>query len=174
MDLSRERRSKLLVYILIVAFVLLIFLVLTGCGGKEPGNVGGNAPVTGPVTQGEIELEDGKKINFGTGKSGENMELPADFPVDVLPLLDDAQIYHVNTNDSNKAIGITFLSEKSLAEAVAFYQEVMKDGKINMENENEDMYMAMGSKDGYAVTISMTKTPDKKSNILLDVTPLAQ
>ena len=71
-----------------------------------------------------------------------NSRLPAEFPADILPLLDDARIYHVNTNDANKAIGIVFLSEKSFAEAVAFYKEVMQNGKVNMENEDNGIYIA--------------------------------
>jgi predicted small secreted protein len=161
-----------------VAFVLLISLALTGCGGggkdlsssKEPASSGDSAPVSDPIAQGTIELEGGGEINFGTGEIGENMELPAEFPADILPLLDDARIYHVNTNDANKAIGIVFLSEKSFAEAVAFYKEVMKNGEVNMENEDNGVYIAAGSKGDYAVSISIT-TSDNKTNILLDATP---
>lgn len=156
-----------------VIFILLISLALVGCGGgsKGPTKIGENAPITGPVTEGEIEYEDGTKVNFGTAKSGEGMELPADFPVDVLPLLDDAEINFVNINDANNGIGITFVTAKSFDQAVAFYKEVMTDGQINMETQQDNMYMVAGAKGAYSVIITITHQAGHKVNILLDATP---
>lgn len=170
-QIKEESSVKRINTALIIA--LIISLALTGCGGgsKDTTKIGGNSPITSPVTEGKIELEGGGEINFGTGKGGENMELPADFPVDVVPLLEDAKINFVNTNDANNAIGITFLTDKHFDEAVSFYQEVMAAGEINMENKGDSSYLVMGAKGDYVVTISITKTPDNKSNVLLDVTP---
>jgi hypothetical protein len=91
--------------------------------------------------------------------------------VDVLPLLDDAEINFVNTNDANNAIGVTFATAKSLDQAVAFYKEVMADGEINMETEQDNMYMVAGAKGSYSVVISITHQAGHKVNILLDATP---
>lgn len=159
--------------IITLVIILTISFALTGCGGKESTKIDDNSPVTGPVTEGTIELEDGKEINFGTGKSGESMDLPEDFPVDILPLLDDAKINFVNVNDSNKGIGVTFLTDTSFDEVVIFYKEVMKDGKINMETEEENLYMVAGTKGSYSVIISATYQPGVGLAVLLDATPLS-
>ena len=141
-------------------------VVVIGCGdGNDKGNLAKVTP-----TGGTIELGD-SKINYGTAKPGQNLSLPDEFPVDVLPLLDDARINFVNTNDANQAIGITFLTDKSFDEAVEFYQKVMQDGKVTMESKQDNSYILIGSKGSYAVSISITYQTGEKVFVLLDVTP---
>lgn len=159
----------------VLIMALIISLTLTGCGGgdKETVDTGGNAPVTGTVTQGKVEPGDGSKINPGTGKSNQSMELPAEFPTDVLPVLDDAQIDHVMKNETNKSINITFTTGKSLEEATAFYKEVMNSGKVTLENGGADNYAIGGSKGDYAVAISIVVVQGK-TYVQLDATPSAK
>lgn len=152
----------------ILLFALIMSLVLIGCGGGEDQ---ATKDTGSPATEGTVKLEDGSKVNYGTAKPGTSLSLPDAFPKDIVPLLDDAEINFVNTNDANKAIGVTFSTDKSLDEAIAFYQKVMADGKVNVENKGEGTYFIVGSKDSYAVTISMTYKPGEKMNVLLDVTP---
>ena len=99
------------------------------------------------------------------------MSLPDEFPVDILPLMDDARIDFINTNDANQAIGITYQTDKSFDEVIAFYQEVMQDGKVSMQSSQDDSYIIIGSKGSYAVTISITNQNGKQVFVLLDVTP---
>lgn len=152
--------------IALLIMVLMMSVVVIGCGdGNDKGNIDKVTP-----TGGTIELGD-SKINYGTAKPGQNLSLPDEFPVDVLPLLDDARINFVNTNDANQAIGITFLTDKSFDEAVEFYQKVMQDGKVTMESKQDNSYILIGSKGSYAVSISITYQTGEKVFVLLDVTP---
>lgn len=92
----------------LIVIVLMMSAVVSGCGGgKDNEN-------TDPVTGGNIDLGGGNKVNYGTAKPGKNLSLPDEFPADILPLMDDARIDLINTNDANKAIGITFQTDKSL------------------------------------------------------------
>lgn len=152
----------------ILLMVLLTSTALIGCGGDKGKE---NIAVNGPATGGTIDLGDGQVIDFGTAKQGESLTLPEKFPVDVLPLLDDAEINFVNVNESNQGIGITFLTDKSFDEAVVFYKEVMEDGKIDMQTSEDNVYMMMGSKASYSIVISITYQPGQKVAILLDATP---
>lgn len=152
--------------------VLFIFLALTGCGGgdKEPAETSGNAPEGDNVTQETVEQRNDSEINLGTGKSGKNMELPAEFPNDIIPLLDDAQIDNIIKNDANKAININFNTGKSMEEAAAFYKEVMKDGSDTQEISGEDSYIIIGVKDDYVVTIAIV-VPQGDTIVNIDVRP---
>lgn len=152
--------------IALLIMVLMMSVVVIGCGdGNDKVNLNKVTP-----TGGTIELGD-SKINYGTAKPGQNLSLPDEFPVDVLPLLDDARINFVNTNDANQAIGITFLTDQSFDEAVEFYQKVMQDGKVTMESKQDNSYILIGSKGSYAVSISITYQTGEKVFVLLDVTP---
>lgn len=154
---------RLVVYLLVI---FMMSIVVTGCGGGGD-KVGGNNSSTG----GTIKLDDGKEINYGTAKQGKSLELPADYPVDVLPLLDDAVISFVNTNDSTKGIGVYYETGKSFDEAVAFYEEVMTNADTNMQTNSEGMYMLIGSKDSRSITITISQQPDANVGVLLDTTP---
>lgn len=153
--------------IVLFVVILLMSVVIVGCGSN---NNAGTGPA-GPATGGSIDLGDGKEINYGTAKQGKSLDLPENYPVDVLPLIDDSVINFVNTNDSTQGIGILLLTDKSFDEAAAFYQEVMADGKISMQTSQENMCIIVGGKDSYSISISITHQPGEKVNVLLDVTP---
>ncbi len=165
----------------IILIILLVGLVVAGCGsGSKAENVssqdtGANSSDSSaepPSEVKEIEEKSDTEINVSMGQAGNNMSLPNGYPEDVIPLLEDANI--VNVNDArdtiSKAIGIGYMTSKSLEEAVEFYQDVMKDGTINMENKTDDSFVIMGSKGDYAVTIGGSLT-NGTVTIILDVAP---
>ncbi len=159
--LGRYNMKRIIALFIIV---LMMSVAIGGCGGGKDNDIG-------PATGGSIDLGDGKKINYGTAQPGKNLSLPDEFPVDILPLMDDARIDFINTNDANQAIGITYQTDKSFDEVIAFYQEVMQDGKVSMQSSQDDSYIIIGSKGSYAVTISITNQNGKQVFVLLDVTP---
>jgi hypothetical protein len=63
------------------------------------------------------------------------------------------------------------LTDRSFEDAIAFYQGVMEQGKITMETQQDDMYLIIGNKDSYSITISITHPEGEKVNVLLDITP---
>lgn len=162
----------------IILIILLVGLVVAGCGsGSKAENVssqdtGTNSSTEIPSEVKEIEEKSDTEINVSMGQAGNNMSLPNGYPEDVIPILEDANI--VNVNDArdtiSKAIGIGYMTSKSLEEAVEFYQDVMKDGTINMENKTDDSFVIMGSKGDYAVTIGGSLT-NGTVTIILDVAP---
>lgn len=159
---------------IILMVALVISLALSGCGGdgKKTADTGGNTPVTNTAPQGTIKLG-GSEVNFGSSKSGNNMEIPAEFPTDILPVLDDAQIKQIIRNDASRGINITFATDKSLEEAASFYKGVMKDGSNTQEIGGEDSYIIMGVKGDYAVAISIVVTQGD-TYVQIDATPEAK
>jgi hypothetical protein len=98
------------------------------------------------------------------------LSLPDGYPKDVIPLLDDANIVNVNDarDTASKAIGIGYTTKKGLEDAVEFYEDVMKDGTIDMKNKADDNFIILGSKGDYVVTISGALT-NGTVTIFLDV-----
>lgn len=150
----------------LLVVVLMMSVLIVGCGGN---NGAGTEP--GQATGGSVELGDGKEINYGTAEQGKSLDLPENYPIDVLPLIDDSVISFVNTNDSTQGIGILLVTDRSFEDAIAFYQGVMEQGKITMETQQDDMYLIIGNKDSYSITISITHPEGEKVNVLLDITP---
>ena len=165
----------------IILIILFTSFMVAGCGpGSKAENVSNQNTGTDSsdssteISSGikEIEEKSGTEINVSIGQMGNSMSLPEGYPKDVIPLLDDANI--VNVNDAgdtvSKAIGIGYITKKSLEDAIMFYQDVMKDGAIDMENKADDNFMIFGSKDDYVVTIVGALTNDTVT-IMLDVAP---
>lgn len=162
----------------IILIILLVGLMVTGCGsGSKAETI--NSQDTGTNSSAEttsevkkIEEKSGTQVNVSMGQMGSNMSLPEGYPKDVVPLLDDANI--VNVNDAratiSKAIGIVYMTNKSLEDTIAFYQDVMKDGTISMENKADDNFVIFGNKDDYVVTIGGALT-NGTVTIMLDVAP---
>ncbi len=162
-------------------FILIIFLITTGCGGGEKATVKkiDNEPIgkaetenTEPNDDGGVKVG-GTEINIGEGNSGKNLDLPAEFPSDILPLLDDAQINFIMKNDNNKGISVTFGTSRSIEESYEFYKDVMKDGSNTQEIKVDNGYLFMGTKGNYVVAISIVEMNDEL-NVMLDATPKAQ
>lgn len=165
----------------VILIILLMGIMFAGCGsaGKDKdGNSqdaeikSSDSSVETPTEAKEVEEKSGTEINVSMGQADNNMSLPDGYPKDVIPLLEDANI--VNVNDArdtiSKAIGIGYMTNKSLEDTITFYQEVMKDGTIDMENKTDDTFIIMGRKGDYVVTISGAITNDTVA-IMLDVAP---
>lgn len=149
-----------------LVIVFMMSIVVTGCGGGTSDKIGASNPGSG-----KVKLGDGKEINYGTAKQGKSLPLPANYPVEVLPLLDDAVITFVNTNDSTKGVGVYYETNQSLDETVGFYEKVMESGQITTQANEGNMLMMIGSKDSYSVTINIVHQPKAKVSVLLDITP---
>jgi len=160
--------------------LLLMTVIVIGCsgnskqdsGGNEvslPTNTGTNKSTPADVGTNKAEEDDGAKVSVSVGDTGKNMKLPDNFPKDVVPLLDDADIVNINNSGGGTAIGIIFKTNKSYNEAVAFYQDVMKSGTVTVENKTEDAYLLIGNKDKYGITITINKYSEKDISVLINV-----
>lgn len=139
-----KRKSMLMLVLLVVS------LALSGCGGgnKEPANTAGNNPP--PTTPGKVEAG-------GTAPEpqGKGIEVPKEFPTDLIPFLGDAKVDNVIKNSGNKAINVNYTTGSSLKDAWAFYQTVMKDGKGVQEAITDAAHIMFGSLGNYSVTITI-------------------
>lgn len=166
-----------------IAAILLVIIVLSGCGGKETLekdnnnylNQDSNININGEDSDDEdkgvsienLEEKSGMGVNVNLGKSGNNMSLPEEFPKDALPLTDDANI--INVNDTATNIGIIYETNKSYSDAVDFYKEAIEEADVEFEGEGEDSYVAWGSIDDYSFSISISSQSATKTIIMLDV-----
>lgn len=159
----------------ILIVVLIILLAFSGCAGNDEkaDAIDGNASVND--TAGQEKTESGNNGRTDTDKSqgGIKIEIPDGFPGDIIPLLDDAQIDNIITNDTNKAINVNYNTGKSSEEAVTFYKNVMKDGKDKQELDMGDSYIIIGIKETYVVTITIMES-QSNTIVNLDTRPESQ
>lgn len=144
--------------------LLIISIAITGCGGNDKNTV----KTDGSTATKDTAMQE--KESPENGKTG--MDLPEDFPKDIIPVLDDARIDHIIRNDVNKAININYNTDKSKEEAIEFYKEVMKDGKSTQEMDSDDSYIIFGVKGNYAVSITIL-APQGDTIVNIDTRPEA-
>ncbi|SDY54104.1 hypothetical protein SAMN05660462_00268 [Proteiniborus ethanoligenes] len=163
-----------------LSLLLLVVIILISCSNNSKQVPNENATLrsdsteatdssTSDSTTEETEKNSGMNVNVSLGTTGENMSLPERFPKDVFPLPEDANIINVNDNKDSKALGIVLETDKSYEEVIEFYQDIMKDGTITVEDKKEDAYVLIGSKNGYGVTIFINKQ-NNNVGVLIDVT----
>lgn len=169
---------KKLVYLYIL---LLTVMILVSCskGANQVSEEEGSsqqteseafANVNENIEKEKIEEDDEAGINISIGETGENLSLPDNFPKDVFPLPEDANIINVNTSSDNKGIGVIFKTGKSFDEAVAYCRDIMKDGTILTEDKKDDSYFLRGNKDIYSIVITISKSNGEEISILFNVT----
>lgn len=149
---------------IILMVLLIISIAITGCGGNDKNTV----KTDGSTATKDTAMQE--KESLENGKTG--MDLPEDFPKDIIPVLDDARIDHIIRNDVNKAININYNTDKSKEEAIEFYKEVMKDGKSTQEMDSDDSYIIFGIKGNYTVSITIL-APQGDTIVNIDTRPEA-
>jgi hypothetical protein len=138
---------------------MLLATLLTGCGGSK--NSGGNADkVDTSQTQnsdgkGSREVADDNNAKTAPAKSGESLSLPPEYPVDLVPLLSDAEIYGVQVNPEKTGLLLAYVTNEDIDTALNFYKDVFKGHDDPLETENG--YIMIESLGELTVTIALDK-----------------
>ena len=109
---------------IVVGAVLLLALVVTGCGQKSSvekqveKSLGQNAEVN--LKDGEVKV----KTDEGSLEVGENVGLPAGFPTDVYVI--DGEIKSAMKNVKGAGYQVAILSNRSVKDGKALYEEKLK------------------------------------------------
>lgn len=161
MERGQHMKKSLALFILIVFAAALI-----GCSG------GGGQDVAEDVAlQAQESLEEAENtgIEVSLGETGENLSLPDDYPDEVFPLPEDANIVNVNADGASNAMGIIFTTGMTFDEAAEYCKDILKDGNITVEDKRDDSFILMGDKDQYGIMITISKYDGEKISILFNV-----
>lgn len=151
---------------------IIIMVMLSGCGGgsKQSNMDAANKELEKAEDEiNKIAEESGSNVTVNLGQMGSNLKLPDNFPRDVVPLLDDANISNVIDNKDNNAIGIIYTTAKKYDEVGSFYQEVLKDADNFNNTQLDSGSMMGGTKDGYRISITAVAMEGKGSSVMIDV-----
>jgi predicted enzyme related to lactoylglutathione lyase len=148
--------------------------ILVGCGNKEGSKNEDASSNSVQSSSNDAEKNSGGDIKVNMGNSGVNLSLPDGFPKDVVPLLGDANVINVIDNKESKAMGITYTTDKSFEDAVAFYQEVIKDGVERSESASENGYLMFANKAGIDISAVISKYEGEKVSVFLNVSTADQ
>jgi hypothetical protein len=148
--------------------------MFVGCGNKDGSKNEEASSNSVQSSSNNAEKNSGGDIKVNLGNSGVNLSLPEGFPKDVVPLLGDANIINVIDNKESKAIGITYTTERSFEDAIAFYQEVIKDGVECSETASENGYLMFVKKSGVDISVVVSKYEDEKVSVFLNVSAADQ
>lgn len=158
--------------------VFIVFLMMTsifvGCGNKDKSKNEEASSNSVQSSSNDAEKNSGGDIKVNMGNSGVNLSLPDGFPKEVVPLLGDANVINVIDNKESKAMGITYTTEKSFEDVVAFYQEVIKDGVERSESASENGYLMFAKKAGIDISVVVSKYEGEKVSVFLNVSTADQ
>ena len=161
-----------------ISFLFLITLVvvlLGGCSSKTlvenkmerdlQKSIGGNVDVDMDGGEIKIETEDGFMI-----ETGENVELPSDFPKDVY--LVEGDIKSVMKNPIGGGYSVTVETNKSVEDVKNLYVEkLVEDGWVlNNQMVLGEMAIVSGTKETSSVSVSISIEDDETFVVLTVVT----
>ena len=137
--------------------VLVLAMVLAACGGGEQSE---------PVTESEetvkvdidkkkdstlIKTEDGQEIEVAEDMN-KSLDLPADYPNDLLPLYSD-EFIALAMKQPDGSYSIMAMTVDSVEAVKTFYKNVIAEAEVITTQQEEDFYMSMGTIDGNTYTI---------------------
>ena len=144
-----------------ISFLLIIILIIgttVACGGDNTET---------------IESEDGETEVTYTEDMKDSVDIPDEYPEDILPVYQGSFISAASKNNNGEYVIIAFSNDDS-SEVKAYYEDILENTNVIMEQNAEGQYMKMGTKEGitYTVTIApFDENEDYKTNINLVVMP---
>lgn len=169
-------------------FACLIILALTafaitGCASDKPKQAeqdkqaqksaesqdSDQSSVSVKPKDGSATVESGQgSISFATDKS---VELPKGYPSDKFPVYEKS--YIASAIEGQGTYAITAFSKDDVQKVIAFYEKVLEGAKVYMDTKTDTSLTSAGTKDGYAYTINVGKSPEKgyQTSITISLQP---
>ncbi len=94
----------------------------------------------------------------------ESLEVPEDYPEDILPLYSKEMILTVMTNP-DESMSLVCLTKDPAQKVIDYYNKVLEDATVMMDEKDEDYLMSMGQLKGgatYTVLIDVVDEEDYK------------
>lgn len=168
---------------LVSGILLLVFLAtLVGCGGisiptedggkmnlsKDGFTIEGADGSSGKVTTDKeggmvFESDDGSELKFG-----ENLDLPDDYPEDILPLYKKDSI--LSTSSADGSFYVMFISKASIEDSIEYYKGLVEGLEGNTVTTSDTGAMIFANKDGRECAIMINEDNDDKSKANISLT----
>lgn len=163
--------------------LLVLLLSLVGCGGisiltedggkmsfgKDGLTIEGADGSKGKITTDKeggvtFESDDGSEVKFG-----EDLDLPKDYPDDILPLYKKDSI--LSTSASEGSFYVMFVSKASVKDSTEYYKELVEGAEEKSVTTTDTGAMIFAKIEGRecAILINEDNEDGKKSNISLTV-----
>ena len=159
-----------------ILILLLIVALFAGCGGSDTKTINtdkGSVSVNEKENKVEVKTDDGNKSQISVGQNGEGVELPSDYPKDLVPIVDGAKINMANRNENAGKITywVAYFTDKTPKEVNSFYQDALKALTEPQKAEMNGSYNISGTKDGKIIgVIITTEENDGKKQTLVNIT----
>lgn len=166
---------KMKKFIYLLALVLIVVFA-AGCGGdtKVISTDKGSVSVNENENKVKVEGKDGSTSEVSASQDGESVDLPSDYPKDLVPIIDGAKINLATRNeDANKKLSymVAYYTDKEPKEVNTFYQDALKDLTESQKTEANGDYLISGTKNGNIIWMTInTEDKDGKKQTLVTIT----
>lgn len=131
-----------------------------------------------------IKSKDGQ-LNVGNGKieykgdngeegevnisGGKDLEIPENFPKDIVPIIDGAKVKAVVDMSNNEGAGqnVTFSSNESIDKVHKFYEEKLKNSENFVKMQFGEGYSLAGEKDGFGYSVVISKQEKSDETMIM-------
>lgn len=150
----------------VLILLLAVALILSGCGKKEDTatdkvsddqvkmDVDRNKDTT------EMKTEDGHEVEV-VNDLNTSLELPKDYPEDILPLYSEEMIVTAMKNPDGTH-SLMCLTKDGVDKVKDYYKKILEDAQVLTTQQDGDYYFSMGEIDGstYSVMIDVAEDED--------------
>lgn len=158
-------------------YILLCVLLLVSCGGNEKAETIiesqegiESAEVSKNTT--EIKTDTGAEITT-TNDMTKSIDVPEEFPQDILPIIKGAIVIASQTNPDG-TISLIMVSEDPYEDVLEYYEKVLEDAETLMVTKDAESFMSMGELEGITYNVAISKDVDDEyeTSILLLGSPV--
>ncbi|MEA1974507.1 MAG: hypothetical protein U9N10_02980, partial [Bacillota bacterium] len=130
--------------------ILLIGVVFTACGKDE--KIEEDVDIDVKSSGNEMTIKDDNTETNVALNLNKSVDLPDEYPKDVLPIYKDLFIVAGSKNADGSFL-VTGLSNDVIADVAEFYDSIFEDGNIIMHMFDGEEYSVMGELEAYSCTV---------------------
>jgi hypothetical protein len=144
---------------------LVLALAISGCGQPAPVATSAQPALeTTPAqttagTVAEPGQTEAPQITVDLSQENQSVALPAGYPIDVMPLFPDS--YLESTVSLDDSFSLVAHSKSDVDTVTAYFKDILKNGKVNMESDADGQYTAFGTIDKYTFQLTIGPEPDR-------------
>jgi hypothetical protein len=161
----------------IAATALLASVGLVACGGSEEQPAAAVVEQTDPAEEQVSDQSEPAAEQTDTGDTGRGADLPDEFPKDMVPVPDDADVITTSTLDNGDGVAYTLIynTSKNVDEIADYYSDALKSkwNEVMKTSSDGSVFLAFASEsDGSGDGVQITAGPASDGSDMTGVSVL--
>lgn len=162
----------------VIIGVILLMIVFVSCGSSDENTgVEGNeeSSVDIETSSDEMTIKDDTSETKVTQDMDQSLDVPEDYPADILPVYPDLFIITAMKRDDG-SFAISGVTKDEMPSVIEFYEDALEQANVLMKNQSDSDYSNVGDYKGSTYTVNIANDGEEfkegfETNVMIILVP---